>query len=85
MYGHAGHREEIDRYFLVTAVLLVACLLGATWFLAGTHRRRPWDALPFVLSPVLLATVLVNWDLLAVLFTAGALWGWSRGRPGFAA
>ena len=43
-----------------------ACLLGATWFLAGTHRGRPWDALPFVLSPALLGTALVNWDLLAV-------------------
>ena len=63
-------------------MLLTACLLGATWFLANTHRQRPWDALPFVLSPALLATALINWDLLAVLFTAGALWAWSRGRPG---
>jgi uncharacterized membrane protein len=26
-------------------------------------------------------TALVNWDLIAVLFTAGALWAWARGRP----
>jgi uncharacterized membrane protein len=82
VYGLPGVIREVNNYFLVTAVLLAACLLGATWFVANTHRRRPWDALPFVLSPVLLATALVNWDLLAVLFVTAALWAWSRGRPG---
>ena len=81
VYGLPGLVQEVDDYFLVTSVLLALCLLGATWFLVGAHRDRPWDALPFVLSPVLLLTGLVNWDLLAVLFVAGALWGWSRGRP----
>ena len=71
--------QEVDDYFLVTGVLLALCLLGATWFLVGAHRDRPWDALPFVLSPVLLLTGLVNWDLLAVLFVAGALWAVVRG------
>ncbi len=32
-------------------------------------------------SPALLLAGLVNWDLLAVLFTAGALWAWARDRP----
>jgi len=35
----------------------------------------------FALSPALLLSGLVNWDLLAVLFTAGALWAWTRDRP----
>jgi uncharacterized membrane protein len=35
----------------------------------------------FALSPTLMVTGLVNWDLLAVLFTAGALWAWARQRP----
>jgi uncharacterized membrane protein len=82
VYGLPGIVTEVNNYFLITAVMLAACLLGATWFVAQTHRRRPWDALPFVLSPVLLATALVNWDLVAVLFVSGALWAWSRGRPG---
>ena len=82
VYGLPGILTELNTYFLVTAVLLAACLLGATWFVANTHRRRPWDALPFVLSPVLLSTALINWDLLAVLFVTAALWAWSRGRPG---
>ena len=52
VYGLPGIVTEVNTYFLITAVLLAACLLAATWFVAGTHRRRPWDALPFVLSPV---------------------------------
>ena len=34
-----------------------------------------------MLSPALLVTGLVNWDLMAVAFVAGALWAWARGRP----
>jgi uncharacterized membrane protein len=33
---------------------------------------------------VLLVSALVNWDLLAVLCTAGALWAWVRRRPALA-
>jgi uncharacterized membrane protein len=81
VYGLPGVADEVNRYFLVTAVLLAACLFGAAWFLAHTHRGRPWDALPFVLSPSLLGTALVNWDLVAVVCVAAALWCWARGRP----
>ena len=35
VYGLPGIVTEIDRYFLTTAVLLAACLLGAIWFVAG--------------------------------------------------
>jgi uncharacterized membrane protein len=81
LWSLPGMAAEVNSYFLVTALLL--CLFGvlATWFLAGTHRGRPWDALYFVLSPVLLATGLINWDLMAVALVAGALWAWSRQRP----
>jgi uncharacterized membrane protein len=80
LWGLPGMTEEVNSYFLVTALFLFLCLLLATWFLAGTHPRRPWDALLFVLSPALLLTGLVNWDLLAVALVAGALWAWSRDR-----
>ncbi len=76
-----GMTTEVNTYFLVTALFLCGFGLLATWFMAGIHRRRPWDALPFVLSPVLLMTGLINWDLMAVAFVAGALWAWSRDRP----
>ena len=35
----------------------------------------------FAAAPVLLFNALVNWDLLAVTFVAGALWAWSRDKP----
>ena len=76
-----GMTAEVNSYFLVSSVMLFGFGLLAVWFLAGTHRGRPWDALPFVLSPALLLTGLVNWDLLAVAAVAGALWAWARGRP----
>jgi uncharacterized membrane protein len=81
LWSLPGMATEVNTYFFVTALLM--CLFGlvATWFLAGTHRGRPWDGLYFVLSPALLLTGLINWDLMAVAFVAGALWAWSRDKP----
>ena len=44
------------------------------------NPRRPWDA-AFALSPALALSGLINWDLIAVALTAGALWAWARERP----
>ena len=79
--GAPGVLDESHLYFQVTAVLLAGFALLAAWFLARTHRGRPWDAALFALSPALVLTGLVNWDLLAVTAVAGALWAWSRDRP----
>ena len=81
VYGAPGVAAETGRYFVVTAVLLAPFALLAAWFLAGAHRRRPWDAMLFAASPALVLTGLVNWDILAVTAVAGALWAWSRDRP----
>ncbi|MGZ8744485.1 MAG: hypothetical protein ACXWXO_16325 [Nocardioides sp.] len=81
LWSAPGMSTEVNQYFLFTALLLCIFGLAATWFLAGTHRDRPWDALYFVLAPSLLATGLINWDLMAVALVAGALWAWSRDRP----
>jgi uncharacterized membrane protein len=81
IYAQPGVAAEASRYFLVTAVLLAPVALLTAWFLAGAHRRRPWDAALFAASPALVLTGLINWDLLAVAAVAGALWAWSRGRP----
>ncbi len=53
----------------------------AAWFLAGVHRRRPWDARSSRSRRPWRSPALVNWDLLAVACVAGALWAWSRDRP----
>ncbi len=81
VWGLPGMAEETNSYFLLTALLMAACALLTAWLLSRAHPRRSWDALLFVLSPSLLLTGLVNWDLLAVVLVAGALWAWSRGDP----
>ena len=46
LLGLPGMVTEVNTYFLVNAVLLLA--VRARWrpgFLAGAHRRRPWDAI----------------------------------------
>ena len=51
-------------FFDVNVVMLATCALDACWFVAITHRRRPWDAA--MLAPGLVLTAYINWDLLAV-------------------
>jgi uncharacterized membrane protein len=81
LYSDPQVLRELRTYVAVSGVLLGAAALATAWFLAGTHRNRPWDAALFALSPALLLTGIVNWDLLAVVLVAGALWAWSRDRP----
>ena len=64
-----------------SALAFALAAMLAVWFLAGVNRRRPWDAALFAVSPALLVTGLVNWDLLAVVLVAAALWAWARDRP----
>lgn len=73
------HRE-IRAFVIVNAIGFAVLALLCTWLLAGVNPRRPWDAAAFALSPALLLTGLVNWDLVAVVFVAGALWAWARDR-----
>ncbi len=81
LWGVPGMLKEIRLFVAVNALGFAAIALVACWLIAGVNRRRPWDAAAFALSPALLLTGLINWDLLAVGFVAGALWAWSRGRP----
>ncbi len=81
VYAAPGVEAERQDSFLVNAVLLAPFLLLTAWFLAGANRRRPWDAMGFVLAPALVATGLLNWDLVATALLAGAFWAWARGRP----
>jgi len=79
--GRQDVHREMRIYVIVNALGFAVLALLCTWLLAGVNPRRPWDAAAFALSPALLLTGLVNWDLLAVVFVAGALWAWSRDRP----
>ncbi len=68
-------------YVAVNLVGFAALTLLAVWLLAGVNRRRPWDAALVAASPMLALTAVINWDLLAMVFVAGALWAWARDRP----
>ncbi|GAA4372712.1 glycosyltransferase family 87 protein [Nocardioides caricicola] len=74
-------QREKRLFVAVNAVGFAILALLTTWLLAGVNPRRPWDAAAFAVSPMLLLTGLVNWDLLAVVLVAGALWAWARERP----
>lgn len=79
-YG-ATVMTEVRYYVIVNAVGFALVALLSAFLLAKVNPRRPWDAAIFALSPALALSALVNWDLLAVVFVAGALWAWARDRP----
>ena len=83
--GEVSGRPEVVRemriFVIVNAIGFAVLALLSAWLLAGVNPRRPWDAAAFAFSPALLLTGLVNWDLLAVVLVAAALWAWARGRP----
>ncbi|HYF74154.1 MAG TPA: glycosyltransferase 87 family protein [Nocardioides sp.] len=83
--GDMSAQPEVHRemriFVIVNALGFAVVTLLAAWLLAGVNPRRPWDAAAFALSPALLLTGLVNWDLLAVVLVAAALWAWARDRP----
>ncbi|MEV4001138.1 glycosyltransferase 87 family protein [Actinomadura sp. NPDC049753] len=66
---------------LLLAVLAVVAVL-ATAYAAG--RRSLRTGLMIALSPALLLTAYINWDLLAVALSALALAAWSARRPALA-
>ena len=79
--GLPSVQRETSIFVLVNAVGFGALALLSVWLLARVNPGRPWDAAAFAVSPALLLTGLINWDLLAVALVAGALWAWARGRP----
>jgi uncharacterized membrane protein len=82
--GTGGADSAIARsstFYDWNAVLLLACFLVAVIATALTVRRRPWDAALLAVSPALVMTALINWDLLTVALTALAFLLWSRRLP----
>ena len=81
LYADEEVDEELTIFLLVNAVGFGALALLAVWLMSRVNPGRPWDAAAFALSPTLVLTGLINWDLIAVALVAGALWAWARDRP----
>ncbi|GAB2867757.1 glycosyltransferase family 87 protein [Nocardioides pacificus] len=76
-----GVERERSVFVAVNAIGFALVALLTTYFLSRVNPRRPWDAAAFAVSPALLLTGLINWDLLPVVLVAAALWAWARDRP----
>ncbi|MEV1286753.1 glycosyltransferase 87 family protein [Micromonospora sp. NPDC049679] len=77
-------RPEINQatwFYNLNAVVLGVLAVATVAVILSLRRRRPWDAAMFALSPALLLTATVNWDLLAIGFAAFGLYAWARQRP----
>ncbi|WP_432541499.1 glycosyltransferase 87 family protein [Kineococcus sp. SYSU DK002] len=69
-------------YFDVAAVLLLlAALTVVVAVRAMTGRRRGWDTVLLAVSPVLVLTSLLSFDLVAVALATAGLACWARRRP----
>ncbi len=68
-------------FYNLNVVVLSALGVAAVAVVLALRRRRPWDALMFVLAPALIVTATVNWDLLAVSLTMFFLYAWARRWP----
>ncbi|WP_089154841.1 glycosyltransferase family 87 protein [Micromonospora sp. NBS 11-29] len=67
-------------FYNLNALVLGALAVATVAVILNLRRRRPWDAALFALSPALVLTATVNWDLLAIGLAAFGLLAWSRTR-----
>ncbi|MET7748067.1 glycosyltransferase 87 family protein [Micromonospora sp. NPDC005367] len=68
-------------FYNLNALVLGALAVATVAVILALRRRRPWDAALFALSPALLLTATVNWDLLAIGIAAFGLLAWAKRRP----
>ncbi|WP_262285029.1 glycosyltransferase family 87 protein [Micromonospora sp. MA102] len=87
--GLPVHALGVDRpginqgqwFYNLNALVLSALAVATVAVILSLRRRRPWDAALFALSPALVLTATVNWDLLAVGLAAFGLLAWARRHP----
>jgi uncharacterized membrane protein len=68
-------------FYVFTTWFLLAFAAITVLALVGFSGPRPWDAALFALSPGLLLTGTINWDLIAVGLASVALFAWARRKP----
>ncbi|MDG4834757.1 glycosyltransferase 87 family protein [Solwaraspora sp. WMMD1047] len=77
-------RPEVNQamwFYNLNALVLGALAVATVATILSLRRRRPWDAALFALSPALLVTATVNWDLLAIGLAAFGFYAWAKRRP----
>ncbi|MGI5146528.1 glycosyltransferase family 87 protein [Plantactinospora sp. CA-294935] len=77
-------RPEINQaqwFYNLNALVLGALAVATVAMILSLRRRRPWDAAMFALSPALLVTATVNWDLLAIGLAAIGMYAWAKRQP----
>ncbi|ROT33646.1 glycosyltransferase family 87 protein [Micromonospora sp. HM5-17] len=77
-------RPEINQarwFYNLNALVLSSLAVATVAMILALRRRRPWDAAMFALSPALVLTATVNWDLLVIGLAALGLYAWARRRP----
>jgi uncharacterized membrane protein len=68
-------------FYNANALVLGAIGVASVAAILALRRRRPWDAALFALSPALVLTATVNWDLLAIGLAVFGLYAWARRQP----
>lgn len=68
-------------FYNANALVLSLLAVASAAVILALRRRRPWDAAIFALSPILLVTATVNWDLLAIGLAMLGLYAWARRNP----
>jgi hypothetical protein len=68
-------------YFDLFAVLAATALVAAVLAVVRLSGRRPWDATLLALSPVVVLSGLVSFDILGVALGVVAVAVWARGHP----
>ncbi|MFC0004270.1 glycosyltransferase family 87 protein [Micromonospora siamensis] len=74
--------NQAQWFYNANALVLSLLAVGTVATILSLRRRRPWDAALFALSPALLLTATVNWDLLAIGLAAFGLLAWARAGTG---
>jgi uncharacterized membrane protein len=73
--------NEGQAFYDLNAVVLGGLAIATVGMVLALRRRRPWDGALLALAPAVLVTATVNWDLLAIAPTTGAILAWSRRKP----
>ncbi|WP_165807065.1 glycosyltransferase 87 family protein [Nocardioides currus] len=80
LYDLPGMAGEERAFFLVTCALLLVAVLATVW-IAWRFGWAVGDPVSWaVVAPLVVLTLTVNWDAIAVLATALALVAWQRDR-----